>query len=53
MKTKAKAVAREKKIDMTKTGGGLAEVNTVDDETWAILTIIAGDSVPQECPENE
>jgi hypothetical protein len=25
----------------------------VDDETWAILTIIAGDSVPQECPENE
>lgn len=43
MKNKAKAIAREKRIDMSKTGGGLPEVNDVDDETWAILGIIKGD----------
>ena len=43
LKTKAKTVAREKKIDMTKTGGGSSEVDDVDDETWGILAIIAGD----------
>jgi hypothetical protein len=43
MKTKAKAIARERKIDMAKTGGGLPDINDVDDETWAILAIIVGD----------
>ncbi|XP_064644512.1 uncharacterized protein LOC135498224 [Lineus longissimus] len=43
MKIKAKAVAREKKIDLGKTGGGTATVGEVDDEILAILNIIPGD----------
>uniref|UniRef100_UPI00358DF29C fibrinogen silencer-binding protein-like n=1 Tax=Myxine glutinosa TaxID=7769 RepID=UPI00358DF29C len=43
MKTKAKALAREKKLDMQKRGGGEAAICEVGEEIVAILTIIAGD----------
>jgi hypothetical protein len=43
MKGMAKAVAREKNIDMAKTGGGAADVYEVGVEIIAILTIIAKD----------
>ncbi|XP_064622525.1 fibrinogen silencer-binding protein-like [Lineus longissimus] len=43
MKGKTKTVARDKKIDMAKTGGGAPEVDDLDEETVAILSIIAKD----------
>jgi hypothetical protein len=45
MKGKAKAALREKKIDLTKTGDGEAEVNELEEEYIAILSIIAAESI--------
>ena len=43
MKMKAKKVAREKKLNLQKTGGGQAEVEDLDEEIIAILSIISAD----------
>jgi hypothetical protein len=43
MKTKAKVVARNKKVDLETTGGGEALIAEIGEEILALLNIIAGD----------
>jgi hypothetical protein len=43
MKNKAKTAYRKKKIDIQKTGGGVAEAEDLGAEILAVLNIIAGE----------